>query len=1278
MSIIQLLAPSRPQEVGEAVPRSKSHAPTRPPPAPWRALHRAAAQAKSRTELLERACRTLQSEGGFPLVWIGLPSDVGPPQLRPCAVAPPDTALRPMSLAGAPQAPASRALHAAEPQRADLQPNRPRDPGRRAALAAGCRAGAWLPLRGRVRAHGVLALYAAGPAAFEPDRLSSLQAAADALGQALDRLGGATEPPSLTPALESIRRLSAALLDLQDIQALLHTIVEQAAALLGAHAGSLFLAGQEPETVRCVVSHPKPPDYTGMVLRYGEGVAGRVAASGRGMIVQDYTLWHGRAAIAPLDDPVGSVLSVPIPGGTLGVGVLQVWRRIGQAWFTDTDLELLNLFAAQAAVALRHARLIEAGQRRLEQLSRLTAITHAALGVQDPRAFMQRMAELLAELFDADLCLLALQEPDPELASRFPTAVPRRTVQRRVELRLSDLARLEELARTARGPASAIEPPEGVPLGGLHRLPLQAGGVQVGTALLGHRQAHPLTEEQAALADQAAGLVALGLSKILALEAERRRSAELEALRQASLYLTARLEVRPLLQAMLEQTIDLVGADDAHLFLYDGERLTFGAARWAGGAQSEPYANPRPDGLTASVARSGERIVVPLVDEHPLFANWRWGGSIAGFPLRAAGRVNGVMTVAWQTPHRFNDDELRLLDLLADQAAIALENARLFEATAAQQRRVQLLYDISREVSITLDPDEILQRAVDLATASLEGMFGEAFLLEAGSGRLRLRGLAGRDPALLPTLDRTLDARLGQGLVGWIAAQRQAVRLDDVQADGRWLSVSGGEQGIRSALGAPILSGPELLGVLMILHGQPAAFEAGQLDLIAAIARQVGLALSNALRYQQARRRLAELTALQQVGQVVNARLELQPLLDEITRQVREVLGYPIVEVFLIEGDELVLRAFGGSDDPGPQRMTFDQGVVGRAVRENHTVFAPEVERDPDYLPINPGTRAEIVVPLRKRGVVFGVLNVETPHPGALTDDDVRLLSLLADQIAVAVENAALYDHLRAHADALEQTVKERTAKLAEALEHAHQADRVKSRFVSDVSHELRTPLSNIRLYLDLLRTGSGDRFESYLSTLNRETERLIRLIEDLLALSRIDTGATALQRTAVDLNRLALSLVEDRQRLFASKGLDLAFEPQPDLPAVWADERMVGQVVANLLTNAMQYTPAGRVVLATAARQDGALWSTLAVTDTGLGVPPEEQPRLFERFFRGSSSRAVRAPGTGLGLAICREILDRHGGRITLESEVGRGSTFTVWLPAGAPASQPPPEPAP
>jgi PAS domain S-box-containing protein len=230
--------------------------------------------------------------------------------------------------------------------------------------------------------------------------------------------------------------------------------------------------------------------------------------------------------------------------------------------------------------------------------------------------------------------------------------------------------------------------------------------------------------------------------------------------------------------------------------------------------------------------------------------------------------------------------------------------------------------------------------------------------------------------------------------------------------------------------------------------------------------------------------------------------------------------------------------------------------------------------------------------------------------------------------------------------------------------------DRIKSQFVSDVSHELRTPLTNIRLYLDLLGRSTEDpaRVTRYLMTLSRESERLANLIDDLLSLSRLDADAVPFKPTRVDINELFAGLVEDRRTLASNRGLTLSLEADTSLPAIRGDERLITQVLTNLLTNAMNYTQdGGQIILRTGIKSSAeGEWVVAEVEDTGLGIPPEEITMIFRRFFRGHASQVTAAAGTGLGLAICKEIIDRHNGRITAESNgvPGHGSRFTVWLP--------------
>ena len=636
-------------------------------------------------------------------------------------------------------------------------------------------------------------------------------------------------------------------------------------------------------------------------------------------------------------------------------------------------------------------------------------------------------------------------------------------------------------------------------------LPLVVGEVKVGAALLVFETPHTFSPEEIDLCDQAAGQAALAIARVRAYESERRRSAELEGIRRASLRLTSSLELGPVLEGVLEEALKLAAANDAHIFLYDGERLTFGAAHWDGRFHSAPFAEPRPNGLTYTVAREGRRVIVPDARLHQLFEQNPWSGTILGIPILAAGRVRGVMTMAFSQPTDLDEAALRALELLADQTAIALENARLFETIDTERRRLRLLFDTTRELSTSLDEGEILQRAIRLTSANLDAQWGTAYLLQNGSDRLQLMSIAGDLGSTIEALDQSLEMRIGRGLEGWVAQHRQAVLVREVERDERWLHLPGMDHGPGSAISTPIFSGGEVLGVMTVLR--PLPFQQEHLHLLEAVGRQVGLALTNARRYQEVTRRLAERSALQQVAQTVNRRLEMKPLLDEIVRQVGDVLGYPVVEIFLIEDGTLVLRSAKDTLAIGEKRLPITRGVIGRTVRTNRPTYVPDVTLDPDYVVGLPTTQTEIAVPLYKEDLVVGVLNVESPTLGALTEEDLHLLTLLADQVSVALENAALYERLRRNMAQLEQTVSDRTAELARALEQARAADQLKTQFVADVSHELRTPLTNIRLYLELVDRGKPEKFGDYMETLNRETERLVALIEDLLAVSRLDAG---------------------------------------------------------------------------------------------------------------------------------------------------------------------------
>jgi two-component system sensor histidine kinase BaeS len=293
------------------------------------------------------------------------------------------------------------------------------------------------------------------------------------------------------------------------------------------------------------------------------------------------------------------------------------------------------------------------------------------------------------------------------------------------------------------------------------------------------------------------------------------------------------------------------------------------------------------------------------------------------------------------------------------------------------------------------------------------------------------------------------------------------------------------------------------------------------------------------------------------------------------------------------------------------------------------------------------------------------MLALDRSEIGYYTPQHAQLALAFATQAAAAVQNARLYEQASQHASDLEQRVAERTRALTAAYEQLQVLDQMKDEFVTRISHELRTPLANVRLYTNLLEKGRPAKHNEYLATLKQEGDRLNKLIEDLLDISELDMGRIPIEAGPTELGRLFDDVLLDHQAQAEARGLTLRYAPTAVLPRVWADPALLIRVIANLLSNALNYTPAGGSILCTTQLQsrNDKLWVTLTVKDTGPGISSQEMPRLFERFYRGQAARNYKTPGTGLGLAISKEIMYKLGGFITVDSPPHHGAAFTIWL---------------
>jgi signal transduction histidine kinase len=327
--------------------------------------------------------------------------------------------------------------------------------------------------------------------------------------------------------------------------------------------------------------------------------------------------------------------------------------------------------------------------------------------------------------------------------------------------------------------------------------------------------------------------------------------------------------------------------------------------------------------------------------------------------------------------------------------------------------------------------------------------------------------------------------------------------------------------------------------------------------------------------------------------------------------------------------------------------LSVERGIMGRVVRTGEKNLVRDVRADRDYRGILPATRSQLTIPILREGAVLGLINLESTEPDGFSDEQVAFVTRLMDHASVAITNARLYADVNA-------------------------ANIAKSEFVSVAAHELKTPMTAIKMSAELILAGAvgqvNDTQRQFLATIKNNLDRMTTIVTDLNDITRIETGRLHLDLRPIPFQEVIEEVLRSNQGLLEAKQQSLNLDLAPELPAVLADSDRAAQVLTNLLSNANKYTPEGGSItlrVAPVAEPNTAPYLRVSVQDTGIGISPEDQSRLFGKFFR-SEDRAARdmASGTGLGLNIVKNLVELQGGRIWVESELRRGSTFHFTLP--------------